>query len=447
MAKSIVRVGSGAGFAGDRIEPAVDLARRGALDYLVFECLGERTVSLAVSARQKDPEGGYDPLLAERMEAVLPLAVRNGTRIISNMGAANPRAAAQRTAQIARQLGLGSLKIAAITGDDVLTVAMASDLTMMESGATLSTLPSSPISANAYIGAEPIVEALAAGADVVLTGRAADPSLFLAPLIHEFGWAFDDWQTLGRATATCHLLECAGQVTGGYFADPPFKVVPDLANLGFPLAEVASDGSAVITKLPGTGGCVTIATCTEQLLYELHDPTAYLTPDVTADFSGINLRQDGPDRVAIEGGGGGARPSRLKVSIGYHEGYIGEGQISYAGPGCVGRGQLALDIVRERLAWRLGENREARFDLIGCNAVYPGAVSGNEPEEVRARVALRAESAELAALAGREVEALYTNGPAGGGGASASVKPILAIVSALIDRALVKTAIDWEVVP
>lgn len=446
MAKSIVRIGSGAGFAGDRIEPAVELARRGALDYLVFECLGERTVSLAVSAKQKDPDGGYDPLLAERMEAVLPHAVRNRTRIISNMGAANPRAAARRTAQIARRLGLGGLKIAAIEGDDVLAVATARDLRLMETGAALSSLPSAPISANAYIGAEPIVEALAAGADIVLTGRAADPSLFLAPLVHEFGWAFDDWQTLGRATATCHLLECAGQVTGGYFADPPFKVVPDLAELGFPLAEVASDGSAVITKLPDAGGCVTIATCTEQLLYELHDPTAYLTPDVTADFSTIGLRQDGKDRVAIEGGGGRARPAQLKVSIGYHEGYIGEGQISYAGPGCVGRGQLALDVVRDRLKSRLGE-REARFDLIGCNAIYPGAVPASEPEEVRARVAVRAETPELAALPGREVEALYTNGPAGGGGATASVKPVLAIVSALIDRDLVKTSIDWELLP
>ncbi len=434
-----IRIGAGAGFAGDRIEPAIELAQRGRLDYLVFECLAERTIALAQQARLADPRSGYDPVLEQRMSAVLPACRAGGTRIVTNMGAANPLAAAEATCMVARALGLSGLKVAAVTGDDILEAIRASEPALLEGG-TLSDLGGRVISANAYIGARPIVEALAAGADVVVTGRAADPALFLGPLIHGHGWSFDDWQRLGKGILAGHLLECAGQITGGYFADPGFKDVADLARLGFPIGEVSESGDLVVTKLDGTGGAVTTATVKEQLLYEIGDPGRYLQPDVVADFTGVSVRAIGPDRVAVEGASGSARTGLLKVSIGYVDGFVGEGQISYAGAGAVARGRLALDIVRERLALTGVPIGEARFDLIGVDALHGGAASARgEPQEVRIRVAARAVTSADAAMIGREVEALYTNGPAGGGGAWKSIREVVAIASALVPESTVAT--------
>ncbi|WP_175725722.1 acyclic terpene utilization AtuA family protein [Burkholderia ambifaria] len=440
-----VRIGAGAGYSGDRIEPAVELAEHGQLDYLVFECLAERTIAIAQQARRKDPSLGYDPLLDARMQAVLPVAARKRVRIVSNMGAANPRAAARRTAQIARSIGLAGLKVAAVEGDDVLDVVLRGALRFEESGDEVAAYRDRIVSANAYLGAAPIVDALAAGADVVLTGRVADPSLFAAPLIHAFGWRMDDWDTLGAATVVGHLLECAGQVTGGYFADPGYKDVPDLARLGFPIGEVAADGSVVITKVPHAGGRVSAATCKEQLLYEIHDPARYLQPDVVADFTRVAVVEEAPDRVRVTGGRGTARPETLKVSVAYVDGHIGEGQISYGGPGALARARLALDIVRERLALTGVAATELRFDLIGVDALYGDAtpVVRGEPAEVRVRVAGRAASAAEAARIGNEVETLYTNGPAGGGGAFKSTREVIAVQSVLLPRAAVTPSFSF----
>ena len=440
-----VRIGAGAGYSGDRIEPAVELAEHGQLDYLVFECLAERTIAIAQQARRKDPSLGYDPLLDARMQAVLPVAAAKGVRIVSNMGAANPRAAARRTAQIARSLGLAGLKVAAVEGDDVLDVVLRGALRFEESGDEVAAYRERIVSANAYLGAAPIVDALAAGADVVLTGRVADPSLFAAPLIHAFGWRMDDWDTLGAATVVGHLLECAGQVTGGYFADPGYKDVPDLARLGFPIGEVAADGSVVITKVPHAGGRVSAATCKEQLLYEIHDPARYLQPDVVADFTRVAVAEEAPDRVRVTGGRGTARPDTLKVSVAYVDGHIGEGQISYGGPGALARARLALDIVRERLALTGVAATELRFDLIGVDALYGDATPAmrGEPAEVRVRVAGRATTADEAARIGNEVETLYTNGPAGGGGAFKSTREVIAVQSVLLPRAAVTPSFSF----
>nr|WP_241017312.1 acyclic terpene utilization AtuA family protein [Paraburkholderia sp. Ac-20342] len=431
-----VRIGAGAGYSGDRIEPAVELATHGALDYLVYECLAERTIALAQQARRNDPELGYDPLLEARMRSVLPTAVANGVRIVSNMGAANPRAAARKTAAIARSLGIEGLRIAAVTGDDVLDAVLESGLCFEETGDEVKAYADRIVSANAYLGAAPIVRALAARADIVLTGRVADPSLFVAPLIHEFGWSMNDWDTLGQATAVGHLLECAGQVTGGYFADPGYKDVSGLATLGFPIGEVSDDGTVVITKIPQSGGCVTEATCKEQLLYEIHDPSRYFQPDVVADFSQINITKEAHDRVRISGGRGSPATDTLKVSVAYVDGYIGEGQISYGGPGAVARARLALEIVRERLALTGVPTSELRFDLIGINALYGESISSsyNEPFEVRVRVAGRVSNARDAARIGNEVETLYTNGPAGGGGVSKATREVIAVQSVLLPR-------------
>lgn len=440
-----VRIGAGAGYSGDRIEPAVELAEHGQLDYLVFECLAERTIAIAQQARRKDPALGYDPLLDARMHAVLPVAAGKRVRIVSNMGAANPRAAARRTARIAQSLGIAGLKVAAVEGDDVLDVVLRGAFRFEESGDDVAAYRDRIVSANAYLGAAPIVDALAAGADVVLTGRVADPSLFAAPLIHAFGWRMDDWDALGAATVVGHLLECAGQVTGGYFADPGYKDVPNLARLGFPIGEVAADGTVVITKVPHAGGRVSAATCKEQLLYEIHDPARYLQPDVVADFTRVAVAEEATDRVRVTGGRGTARPDTLKVSVAYVDGWIGEGQISYGGPGALARARLALDIVRERLALTGVAASELRFDLIGVDALYGDAAPAvrGEPAEVRVRVAGRAANAAEAARIGNEVETLYTNGPAGGGGAFKSTREVIAVQSVLLPRAAVTPSFSF----
>lgn len=436
-----VRIGAGAGFAGDRIEPAADLAESGKLDFLVFECLAERTIALAQQAKLADPSAGYDRMLERRMRAVLEPCWRNGTRIVTNMGAANPEAAARAVREVARDLGLSGLKVAAVTGDDVLE--RVADLPLTETGGTAGELGERLVSANAYIGAGAIVEALDAGAHVVICGRASDPSLFLAPLVHSFGWAMDDWTRLGRGTLVGHLLECAAQITGGYFADPGYKEVPDLARIGFPLAEVEADGNAVITKLEGTGGAVTRATCTEQLLYEIHDPSAYIQPDVVADFSGVSFEEVGADRVEVRGGDGHPATGKLKVSAGYRDGWIGEGQISYAGPGCVARGRLAIDVVAERLAPLGDEIDEHRGDLIGYDAVtgLPDA-QAPEPPEIRMRYAARCRSREGAQQVAEEVEGLYLCGPSGGGGATTRIREVIGVASGLLTATEAPTSVQ-----
>ncbi|EZI26353.1 acyclic terpene utilization AtuA family protein [Pseudomonas extremaustralis] len=437
-----LRIGSGAGYSGDRIEPAVELAEQGDLDYLVFECLAERTIALAQQARISDPASGYDPLLSERMRRVLPfVGARQGRRrlrVITNMGAANPLAAAIEVRRIAGELGL-TLKVVAVVGDDVLDVLRPEQV--LDNGQTLGSLGERLISANAYLGVDGILEALRADADVVITGRVADPSLFLAPQVFEFDWATDDWPRLGRGTLVGHLLECAGQVSGGYFADPGFKDVDDLARLGFPLAEINADGEAVITKVVGSGGRVSRATCTEQLIYEVHDPAAYLTPDVTADFSQVGFADEGVDRVRAQGAGGRARPEQLKVSVGYLDGWIGEGQMSYGGPGAVARAQLAREVVLKRLELMGVKMHDVRAELIGMDSLH-GPRSSVEPWEVRLRVAARCEARSDAVRVGNEVETLYTNGPSGGGGASKSVRQVVAVASLLLPRDAVNPRIQ-----
>ena len=439
-----IRIGAGAGYSGDRIEPAVELAERGELDYLIFECLAERTIALAQQAKLKDPTQGYDPLLIDRMRAVLRPCSENGVRILTNMGAANPLAAAAAIRAIAQELGLPQLKVAAITGDDVLALVTGGDY-LDDTGAPVAQLGERLLSANAYLGAQPLVDALAQGADVIVTGRIADPALVLAPLIHAFGWAMDDWHRLGQGTLAGHLLECAGQVSGGYFADPGYKDVGNLARLGFPIGEVGEDGSVVISKVAGSGGCVTVATCTEQLLYEIHDPAAYLTPDVVADFSNVTMQQLGPDRVGIAGATGHPKSGLLKVTLGYLDSHIGEGQISYAGPGALARARLAQAIVAERLQLCGVQTQELRFDLIGVNAIHGAQLSSEhaEPYEVRLRVTGRTASLKEASRIGNEVETLYTCGPSGGGGATKTAREVVAVRATLVDAALVTATIHF----
>ncbi|HSN07475.1 MAG TPA: acyclic terpene utilization AtuA family protein [Hanamia sp.] len=429
--KEKIRIGGGAGFSGDRIEPAVLLAEKGGLDYLVLECLAERTIALAQKRKIADPEKGYDPLLEKRITTLLPHLIKNNTKLITNMGAANPIAAAKKVIEIAQKQNV-KIKVAAVTGDDVFEIIQqnASSIHELENNKPLKKYDI--ISANAYLGAAPIVEALKKDAQIIITGRVADPSLFLAPMIYEFGWDESDYDLMGKGTVIGHLMECAGQITGGYFADGVHKKVNGLDKLGYPFVDVFANGAATISKVEGTGGVINLHTSKEQLLYEVMNPHEYFTPDVIADFTKVCLEEIGKDQVHVSGGSGKTKPATYKVSIGYKAFYLGEGEISYAGAAAYERAQLAGDIIQKRLQSLFDD---IRIDFIGVQSMHK-TTFGHEtiPYEVRLRVAAKASTPEEAALVGEEVEALYTNGPAGGGGARKYVNEVIGIVSTLIDR-------------
>lgn len=429
-----IKIGSGAGYSDDRLQPALDIIQYGKVDYIVFECLAERTIAIAQQRKMKNPKEGYDSLLEYRMEQVLPLCAKNKVKIVTNMGAANPEAAAEMVKNIAQKQGLHDLKIAAVTGDDVFsTIDRYQNEEMLENNIQIKALGSAIVSANAYIGARGIVQALEAGADIVITGRASDPSLFLGPMVYEFGWSFEDAELLGKGTIGGHLMECGAQITGGYFADPGYKEVPELWNVGFPIMEVDEKGDYRITKLDDAGGLVSLATVKEQLLYEIHDPANYLTPDVIADFSNIQVEEVESNVVKVFGGSGKPKTGLLKTSIGYKDGYIAEAEISYGGSGSVQRANLAKEIIQKRLAAQNIEPTEIRYDFIGLNSLYGNKIlSTQEADEVRLRIATRVENDVMAEAIIREVESLYTNGPAGGGGIRSNIKEMVSIGSILI---------------
>lgn len=437
--KDKIRIGCGAGFSGDRLEPAVVLAKEGQLDYLVLECLAERTIALAQKSKLQDPASGYDPMLERRIRSLLPVILDKRIRLITNMGAANPLAAADRIIQIARENDI-RVKVAVITGDDVLdriepgSLALETGLPLIESG--------NLVSANAYLGTEGILEALQTDASIIITGRVADPSLFLAPMMHEFSWRADDFNLLGKGTIAGHLLECAGQLTGGYFADPVKKPVPGMANLGHPFADVYPNGKAVFGKVPGTGGVLNLQTVKEQLLYEVVNPYEYYTPDVIADFTTVRLKQTGPDQVEVTGGNGKSKPESFKVSVGYQAFYLGEGEITYAGENAVARARLAASIVSERLSDLVPD---IRVDYIGLSSVHRTSfMHSAEPYEIRLRIAGKASTPDVARRIGEEVEALYTNGPAGGGGVRKNINEVIGIVSVLMPRNQIVSRVELK---
>ncbi|WP_255474783.1 acyclic terpene utilization AtuA family protein [Pusillimonas sp. ANT_WB101] len=429
----VLYVGSAAGFSGDRTDatgPVVDaLIEAAGPAVLIFETLAERTLALAQLARRQDASAGYEPLLDDLLEPILGRCLKHGIRIVSNFGAANPQGAARHILAMAARLGLRNPRVAVVLGDDLL----AEDESLWRAR-----LPDrSVVSANAYLGAEAIADALRAGADIVVCGRVADPSLVLGPALAHFGWAMNDWDRLAGGTMTGHLLECGAQVSGGYYADPGFKDVPGLANIGFPVAEIHADGSCIIGKPSGTGGRIDTHSVKEQLLYEIHDPKAYLTPDVVADIGSATVTEVGPDRVRLTGVRGHPRPDELKVNICYENGWLAEGEISYAGARAEARARLAADILRERLKG-LGL---LRVDLIGVFSVFADdsgkSYSQRQPghgRDVRLRVALSHQDRTAAERLTREVNALYTCGPAGGGGVRTSIRARLGLESCTVTR-------------
>ncbi|NYI02192.1 acyclic terpene utilization AtuA family protein [Cupriavidus plantarum] len=439
-------IGSGAGFSGDRTDAALPVVRTmiaaGGPAALIFETLAERTLALAQLARRQDPDHGYEPLLDQLLSPVLALCLKHGIPIIGNFGAANPRAAARRIAALAAELELPAPRVAVVEGDDL------SD----DKGRTLlrdrvgESFPEARfVCANAYIGARGIADALREGAQVVVCGRVADPALAVGPAMAHFGWAWDDWNRLAAATMAGHLLECGAQVSGGYFADPGMKDVPNVHAVGFPIARLDDDGGIEIFKADNTGGCVDLRTVKEQLLYEVHDPRAYLTPDVVADIGGVTVEQIGKDRVAVRNIRGHARTDTLKANLFYQGGWIAEGEISYAGPNAAARARLAADIVRKRMTM-LGFDAHIRFDLIGVLSVFaddagtmlasaqPGEA---DAQDVRLRAALVHDDKAVAQALLREVNTLYTCGPAGGGGVRTALRSRLNAMSCLVPRAAV----------
>jgi hypothetical protein len=408
-----LRIGAGSAWWGDRIEPAAWNAERGNLDYLCFETMAEATISAAQVRKRRDPAfAGYDTYLDDRMQAVLPACVKRGTRIITNQGWINPDGAAERIVHWLRQFASRGIRVAAVSGSLITDRVLELTDTILENGRATSTLRDALVSAEVYLGAEPIAEALKQGAHIVVCGRVADPSIFMAPMLHEFGWDPLDHLRLGRGNGIGHLMECGAQVTGGYFSDPGFKDVPRPWSLAFPIAEVEADGSAVITKVSGTGGAINLETVKEQLLYEVHDPANYITPDVIVDFTPAQLEQVGPDRVRVTGISGKPRTSTLKVSIGCLEGFIGEDMFFYAGPGALRRAQLARTILEERFKLVKLDAEELRIDFLGLNAIHGVMTPADAPEpyEIAVRVAARTKTREQALKVGREVDGMAVSG-------------------------------------
>ena len=445
-----IHIGCGAGFANDRPDAglclAQDLARRSGHRYLMFELLAERTLAEAQLRKQADPGSGYAARLFDFLGPVLDTCIEAGIPIITNGGAANPRAAAERLrAELAGRYP--GLRVACVLGDDLLGL----ERRRLSQWLSLDDLQGELVSVNAYTGADGIAQALAEGADIVLCGRVADPSLAVGPIRHGLGWAADDWEKMAIATVAGHLLECCTQITGGYFAHPGSKDVSDPAELGCPIAEIGIDGRLVITKAAGSGGCVNERTVKEQLLYEVHDPRRYLTPDVILDLGEARVESIAADRVAVSGIQGRRRPDRLKGLAGVRGLWFGEAEISYAGPGAVARASLAREILLHRFD-RLAPGVQPWIDLAGIASLFNDArgdylgqrlAQAPEVDDVRVRVGLVHHDRTLLEVLLAEVESLYTNGPAGGGGVRRHIVESIATCGFLVPRDEIVTRLEW----
>ena len=425
MSSDKMHIGNAAAFAFDRTDvgiPVVEsLISSGKPSALFYETLAERTLAFAQRERLSDPEKGYSPNIAGFVGPVLQRCIESAVPIIGNFGAANPMGAARRLHTLAKEFGISGLRVAVVDGDDLRENIRGLQTKQWGKEKPLDLANTKILSANVYMGSQPIADALGQDPHIVVTGRVTDSALALGPLMHHFDWASDDWDKMAAGVLAGHLLECGAQITGGYYADPGRKNVPGLANVGFPIAEVNEDGSLIISKPNGTGGVVNTRTVKEQILYEVDDPANYLTPDVTLDISEVEVEQVGLDRVRVSGAKGKPAPDNWKVTISVDGGWLGEGEISYAGLNALARARLAAQTIRERVDI-LGLDCDLRTDLIGTISIHDGDTGqltesfSGEPQEVRMRAAANANDEATAALVAREVESLYCAGPAGGGG-------------------------------
>jgi hypothetical protein len=449
----VIRIGCGSAFERDRIDWPVKLANSGVVDHMAFDCLAERSMALNQLRKLEDPTAGYvqrlehpaagfDVRLPTIVKEFAPFIAKGGT-MVGNFGAANPEGAGATVIDGLRAAGVTGVKVGVITGDDVMDQVLKQDIYLPEHDRPISQMAERIVSANAYIGAEPVVEALTKGATFVLGGRLADPSPYVGPICLRNDWALDDWEKVGIATLAGHLLECGPHVSGGNFTDPPFNLVPDMMEIGFPWAEV-DGGRIVVSKTPGTGGLVNTKTVRLQVGYEITDPTSYFTPDVTADFSQVAVRQLGPDVVEVTGATGRARPDTLKVLVGLDLGWKVVVEISYGGPSCVERAQFAADLLKARIDAAVGDAvLEWHTDLVGMTSLFGTAVSRGYPAEVRMRVAARTATKAAAQTIFDEGDYLPISGPAGGGGRGAmTIGRAIGVTPALIDRASVPLHVE-----
>lgn len=385
--KDTVLVANGQGFWGDSILGPVRLVREGPVDYLTLDYLAEVTMSIMQKLRSRDPGAGYATDFVRLIDRILPQLVEKGVRVVANAGGVNPHACKDALMAVARKHGVKGLRIAVVEGDDVFgrldeLLEAGEELRNMDTGAPLADVRPQVTSANVYLGAFPIAEALDLGAQIVLTGRGTDPGLVLGPLIHEFGWGRGDHDLLAAGTVAGHIVECGAQCTGGNYTD--WRAVPDLARVGYPLVEARADGGFWITKHAGTGGMVTVDTLRHQLVYEMGDPRAYVGPDCIADFTSFRLAQDGRDRVRVTGVKGAAPTPTYKVSISYEDGWKSTGQLTIAGPDALPKAQLCARVVWERLALDGYEYApEERFEeLVGAGACHAGIAGGTDDDPV-----------------------------------------------------------------
>ncbi len=445
-----IRLGSGSAYWGDMLDPAVELAAKGQLDYLGLDHLAELTLAILQRMRAKDPRAGYIPDLIPWTEALLPYLRQNGFKMMTNAGGANPEAGGQKVVDLARQMGYQGLKIGVVTGDDVLDQldALAADgvrFVNMDTGEEgLQRIRQDIVAANAYIGSDGVIEALQGGADVVVTGRVSDSALYVGPMMHEFGWSFAEpyWGRIGAAITIGHLLECSCFVTGG--GSCQWREAREPWRIGFPIAEVDQDASAVITKVDGSGGIVNQWTVKEQLTYEISDPRSYFMPDGVADFTSVEMEEIGPDRVRVTGMSGRPRPDTLKVCIGYRDGFIAEGLLLYSWPDALEKARRSEDIVRRRLQMLGVEPVELRFDYVGINTLHGSTahpVEG-EPNEVGLRIAAKVRTMDEADVVRREATHLWTLGGTGTAfGVPFRPRPVVALWPTLIPRSAVQVGV------
>ncbi len=451
----VVRVAAGQGFWGDWLEAPVRQVEGGPIDYLMMDYLAEVTMSIMQKQRSRDPSLGYARDFPPLMERILPAVVGRGVRVTSNAGGVNPRGCAEGVLEAARRLGLGGkVRVGLVSGDDILPrldqlIANGHELRDMDTGRPLSDVRAKVVSANAYLGMAPVVEALDRGANVVVTGRVTDTGLTLGPLVHEFGWPRESWDLVAAGTVAGHIIECGAQCSGGNLLKG-WKRVRGLENPGFPIVEAAADGSFVVTKHPGTGGVVSVASVTEQLVYEMGDPRNYITPDGTADFTTIRLKQRGRDRVHVSGIRGGPRTPMLKVSIAYAYGWKAVGTLVYAWPEAWEKAKHADRILRARLAALGLQFEQILTEFVGADATHGRLAGPPDPEapEVQLRVGVRAREKAPVERFTREIAPLVLTGPpsvTGFAGGRPAVEEIVAYWPALIDRREIEPQVKVEI--
>jgi hypothetical protein len=452
--KKTVRIAAGQGFWGDWLEAPVRQVRGGPIDYLVLDYLAEVTMSILQKQRSRDPGAGYARDFVTQMERILPDVAAKGIRVISNAVGVNPRACAAAVRAAADRLGLGDqIRIGLVTGDDLMDkldeiVGAGETFANMDTGRPLADVREHVRAANAYLGMAPVVEALRQGANVVITGRVTDTGLTLGPLVHEFGWQPDDWDRMAAGTIAGHILECGAQSSGGNLLRD-WRKVKRLDDVGFPIVEARPDGTFTVTKHAGTGGVVNIASVTEQLVYEMGDPTAYITPDGVADFTTIQLRQGGKDRVHVSGIRGRPRTPMLKVSIAWFYGYKAVGTLVYSWPDAVDKAKAADDILRKRLKALGLSFEQVLTEFVGVNATHGRLGGAPDPEiaEVMLRVGVRARERAPVERFSREIAPLVLTGPpsvTGFAGGRPPVEEIVAYWPALLQRELIEPFVRVE---